>query len=132
MTNINAMFPTKYLKAGVELEDGETAVVTIKSVAVENVGQGEDAEPKPVVYFKESDKGLVCNKTNGKTIASMHGPETDNWVGKRITLIATDVQFGDKTMLGLRVRSTAPKADAKTGFPVRAGKAEAGAEGPNF
>lgn len=82
---------------------------TMKSVSVETVGQGAEQEEKPVVYFEETDKGLLLNKTNANTIAQLHGPETDGWPGKQITLFATDVDFGGKMTLAIRVRMRAPK-----------------------
>lgn len=105
--NINQAFPSKWLKAD-DCEDGDL-VLTIKRVTQEEVGK-DDMEVKPVVYFRETEKGLVLNKTNAKTIANLHGPETDEWKGKRIALFATEVSMGGQQTMGLRVRLKAPKA----------------------
>jgi uncharacterized protein YcbX len=103
--NINSAFPSKYLKAD-ELE-GDT-VFTIDGVTVENVGTAQKAESKPVISFAETDKGLVLNKTNANTIASLYGPDTDEWNGKRVTLFATEVDFQGKQTLAIRVRMKKP------------------------
>lgn len=100
--NIASAFPSKYLKAA-ELE-GDT-VFTIDRVEIENVApQGKPVEEKPVLYFAEDERGLVLNKTNSETIASIHGGETDEWSGKQITLFATEVDFQGKQVLAIRVR----------------------------
>lgn len=106
--NINDAFPSKYLKSGDVPEDSDLPL-TIKSVSVETVGQGDDAEQKPIIHFEETEKGLVLNKTNAETISRLHTPETDNWPGKRIALFSTEVDFGGKQTLALRVRMKSPK-----------------------
>ena len=116
--NINNAFPSKYLKSG-DIEDADL-ILTITEVVQETVGQGEDAESKPIVYFAETEKGMVLNKTNANAIAGMYGPETDGWAGKRIALFATEVDFAGKQTLALRVRLKAPKPNgtAPTAAPL--------------
>jgi hypothetical protein len=104
-------FASKYLKA-TEL-DGDT-VYTISRVDEETLGQGDDADVKPVVHFEETDKGLALNKTNANTIAGLYGDESDNWIGKPITLFATEVDFQGKQTLAIRVRMKKPAAPSKT------------------
>lgn len=108
--NINNAFPSKWLKSG-DIGDDDM-VLTIRAVEIEEVGQGDDAEHKPVVYFNETEKGMVLNKTNADAISKLHGPETDGWVGKAIALFATEVDFAGKQTLALRVRLKAPKVAA--------------------
>ncbi len=102
--NINSAFPSKYLKADADVDD-DGRIFTIKGVKVENVGKDDDAESKPVVYFEETDKGLVLNKTNANFIVTILGDDdTDAWKGQQITLIATDVEYQGKLLRGIRVR----------------------------
>lgn len=105
--NIQNAFPSKWLKSG-DVEEGDLTL-TIRSVTMEDIGSGENQETKPVVYFEESEKGMVLNKTNADTISKLHTPETDNWIGKKITIFATEVDFAGKQTLALRVRMRAPK-----------------------
>jgi hypothetical protein len=105
--NINNAFPSKWLKSG-DVEDGDLTL-TVKSVSLEEVGSGEQAEQKPIIYFHETEKGMVLNKTNVDTIARLYTPETDAWIGKTITIFATEVDFAGKQTLALRVRMKAPK-----------------------
>lgn len=104
--NIDAAFPSKYLKAA-DIGDGDLPL-TIKEVVIENIGQGEDIETKPILYFVETEKGLVLNKTNSNTIKGLYTAETDAWAGKMIALFATEVDFAGKQTLALRVRMKAP------------------------
>jgi hypothetical protein len=126
--NINDAFPSKYLKASDVPDDGDL-VLTIREVNMEDVGQGEDRERKPVVYFGEIDKGLVLNKTNSNAIQSLYGPNTEDWEMKKIAIFATEVDFAGKQTLALRVRLKPPKV----GKPERAlTAAGAGAPGGMF
>ena len=99
---LNSLFPSKYLRAG-DL-DGDL-LGTMKSLMVEEINQ----EKKPVLYFREDTKGLVLNKTNGKIISSLHGDETDNWPGKKITLFPTEVDFRGEIVDAIRVRRQIPE-----------------------
>jgi hypothetical protein len=110
--NINNSFPSKYLKSG-DIDD-QDLILTIRNVTVEDIGQGESKEHKPVVYFHEIEKGMVLNKTNATTISSMYGPETDNWPGKKISVFATEVDFQGKQTLSLRVRTRSPQVQPVT------------------
>jgi hypothetical protein len=107
MPRLYDMFPTNYLKAS-DFEDGDTTL-TIKRLAKETIGKGKDQKDAWVCYFREEDKGLVLNKTNSNTIAGLYGDETDDWKGKKIILYATEVQFQDRMVDAIRVRSKPPK-----------------------
>ncbi len=103
--NINAVFPSNYLKAD-QFEEDRT--VTIREVKIESLGQGSDADDKPILYFEETEKGLVLNRTNANTVAGMYGPETDAWTGQRVTLGMSYVDFQGKQTASIRVRPKRP------------------------
>lgn len=113
-------FPSKYLKADVDVPDEGSIMFTIANVQMETLGQGQDADDKPVVYFEESEKGLVLNKTNGNTLVSLYGDDSDDWTGKRVNLFSTDVDFGGKATRAIRVSSKKPadKPKATNGKPA--------------
>ena len=126
--NINSAFPSKYLKADVDLPgDGANMTVTIKSVDMVTFG---DDSSRPVVYFYETDKGLVLNKTNAGTIAKLYGPDTDDWEGKKINLFDTEIDFQGKQTLAIRVRSKAPKANSGGAESVKSKPAPASGHDP--
>ena len=81
--------------------------LTIKSVSCPGVVKSADGKiiDRPIVYFEETDKGLILNKTNAKSIGLRHGNEMDDWAGKSITLFATTTDgFGKKNVPCVRVR----------------------------
>jgi hypothetical protein len=116
--DIRTMFDSKYI--GSWHLDGRDVVLTIDKVvagALQKPGQKE-ADRKPILYFKGTDKGLVLNKTNLATIASIAGSyRAKDWAGVRVALYATTcMAFGKETSC-IRVRPTAPKSSAKDAPP---------------
>lgn len=103
---ILSMFPSKYLKAA-DLGDLPHDV-TINRVETGLVGEGDDEEERPVVFFNEYAKGLVLNVTNAKRIQKLYGDETDDWPGQRITICASECEFKGDTVPCIRVRPNAP------------------------
>jgi hypothetical protein len=100
-------FPSDYLKAS-DLK-GKSVNVTIESVEMVDMGQGRDKESKLLIWFVGKQKGLVCNKTNAGTIEKLTGSdETNNWVGKQITLCAREVEFQGDMVWAIRVSLKAP------------------------
>ena len=105
----NEVFPSKYLAQGDLDQNGDT-LVTVSSSGFEPVGQ--DKEKKFVVYFKEIEKGLICNKTNfDRMLDAYETDETDDLDGKAFALyVNADVSYQGKTTGGIRVRAQAPEA----------------------
>lgn len=116
--NINDQFPSKYLKAS-DIPEDENLIVTMVNVTVEKLGQEEDQDVRPVLYFEETEKGLVLNKTNSETITGLYGPETNDWRGRKIALYATEVAFKGKQTMAIRIRLKKPK-DAPAATPAPA------------
>lgn len=104
MKNINifgtGMFP--YLE-GEEIKGG-TLTLTIRDMKTEELKSHKGAkENKEVLYFSESQKGFVLNKTNAKRIAQMYGAMTGEWEGKQITLTTEEVQAFGESHNALRI-----------------------------
>jgi len=97
--DINQLYPSDYLKAA-DLQ-GRDVTVTIERIEVVTM---TDGQPKPCVYFKGKQKGLLLNKTNAMNIASLYGPNTDGWVGQPIVLGTSWVDFQGKSVEAIRVR----------------------------
>ena len=101
---------SKYLRA----EDlTQEKLLRIKSVTEELVGQGADQEKKLVVWFTNSPKGLVLNRTNNRTIRGAYGDDVAGWIGKLIVVFPTQADFRGRPVGALRVRIPPPK-QAKT------------------
>lgn len=110
MPNISVLKSSNFLKK----EDcNPPLLVTIESVREENVAkEGAPEERKWCIFFKEMDKPMVLNSTNGQIIAGITGsPETDNWAGHKVVLYHDpNVQFAGKLVGGIRCR--APRGPA--------------------
>jgi len=106
-------FPSRYMRAD-DLQ-GTDRIVTITSVDFEDFTDPKTrrTETKPVLRFREkAAKDLVLNRTNFKTISTVLGEETDDWVGQSIVLYATRVEsFGDMVE-AIRIRDRKPKPAA--------------------
>lgn len=77
----------KYLRG--EHLGGARRVVTIAEITIEEVHASAGvAEEKPVLWFRESKKGLILSPINRRTLASLFGDDAGACVGKRVTLEA--------------------------------------------
>jgi len=107
---------------------GRATALTIAEVVEETVGQGRDAEDKVVLYFTETDKGLVLNSTNANTIADFFGFETGQWLDGKIELFPTTTDFAGKTVECIRVRKPTAAAQQPAAATPAAPVAVAAAE----
>lgn len=109
--DINKTFPStsNFLKK----EDlPNPAKVIIKSIDLMEFEQDGKPQRKLVLEFEGKEKKLACNKTNARTIAALHGDETDNWPGKEIILYNDPtVSMGDQIVGGIRVQYIPPASD---------------------
>ena len=108
---VNQMFPSKYLSAA-DLQ-GRQVQVIMDRVMMEQIRGEHGTEDKYVLYFQGKEKGLVLNVTNANTIAEFYGHETDEWVGRAITLYSTRVQFGNRMVDAIRINR--PQANNGSG-----------------
>jgi len=114
--NVNDLKQSKFLTQKDVTPD---VLVTIDSFEEVNVAvEGAEPQLKWTLTFKELEKPLVLNSTNGQIIAAITGSEeSDDWIGKKIVLYAEpNVFFGGKMTGGIRVR--APKPQAPTGNDI--------------
>ncbi len=94
--HVDLMFPSRYLRA-VDFE-GKPVTLTIAEVVKDKVqmATGQKAE-KYILRFRETEKELILNKTNAKSVAKVLAePRAVNWPGSRITLKPTTCEaFGE-------------------------------------
>lgn len=95
------VFKSKYLR-GDDIGEAEVAVI-IADVVPEIVVEGED--PKPVMYFKGKEKGMVINSGNWDALAYAYGDESDNWKGKSAVIYTIIGTFQGKTGHWLRIKA---------------------------
>ncbi len=106
--NIDAAFPSKYLKAHDLL--GKTVRLKIAGITVEKLGE----DLRPIISFAGTDKTLVVNKTNANRISASYGRETDDWIGKDIEVYPDQVEFQGRMVEAIRVRIPAKPPQGKT------------------
>jgi hypothetical protein len=113
--DVNSVFGGDSLKAA-DL-NGRDVTVTIASVEEKVFNDGaKGPQKKLLIRFAGAKKALICNKTNAKRIALLHGPETDRWPGKAVTLYADMVDFQGDAVMAIRVKGVA--AFTVPGFTV--------------
>lgn len=109
MPKIGNIFGGDYLKA--EHLGDRPVTVTIESVKVKSFDEGD----KLIMSFVGKDKSLVVNRTNANIVAEVLGStDTDDWEGKRITLVVRKVDFQGKRVPAIRVSDEPPKSNQAT------------------
>lgn len=85
-----------------DIEGRSPVVVTIACHEVKMV-HNEDNEPKDMLFlrFKGAKKALGINVTNATLIAAQHGPDVEQWIGKRITLRTATCRGEDCVRVGV-------------------------------
>lgn len=78
------LYPGRFLKAGELL--GRKVTVTISSVDLDTLEGDNGKKVKGVISFRETQKQLALNRTNGICLREMFGRQIPAWEGKRITL----------------------------------------------
>lgn len=105
---ISQLFPSKYVKA--QDLNGKTVTLTMAKLVIEELGHGAEKERKPVLYFQKATKGMILNATNARTIAALHGDDSIEWEGKRISIYPTTVRAFGKVNDVIRVVEQIPPA----------------------
>ncbi len=97
MPSYKAVYSGDYLKA----EDiyGKRLLVTVDSVALKRIREGED--PVLIVSFVGKDRSLILNKTNAFSLGKLYGEDYDGWIGRAIILFTIDNAYQDKP--GIRI-----------------------------
>lgn len=132
--NIKELHPSKWLAAS-DLEEQGEAAVTISKVTFEKMKNKDgNEEEKPVIWFRGVQKGMVLNNTNKQRILAQHPAEdTDEWIGKRITIQVEPVEAFGKITESLRVKLAPPQRKPAIGAaaPTTAAGAFGGDELPD-
>lgn len=86
-------------------EIGGSVIYTIRDVTEEEM---RDGRMKGVIWFKETSKGMVLNKTNAVKLTEGYGEESEDLINRQIKISATDVQFSGETVRGMRIQCRKP------------------------
>lgn len=106
MPNVNDLKSNKFITKN---DVDPDMLVTIKGYEEMNVAmESQSPDMKWCLLFKELDKPLILNITNGQLIAAILGSsEFDHWIGKEIVLYNDKtVMFAGKLTGGIRVRAS--------------------------
>lgn len=106
--NKSQVFPSRFWRPADVGSNGLTG--TIADVTLE---QMVDGQQKAVLSFEQGDKSLILNRVNFDTIEAAYGPETDDWIGKKLTMFVVNVDFKGKQVPAIRVRIPASPAKAQ-------------------
>lgn len=82
--DFDELYPGRFIKAG-ELK-GKQVTLTIADVDIDELEGDKGKQMKGIISFKETQKQLVLNKTNGLCIRAMFGRKLFDWAGKRLTI----------------------------------------------
>ena len=73
---------------------------------------------KFVLHFEDIDKPMVLNATNKNELVKKLGKNPANWIGALVGIyVDPDVEFGGKTVGGLRLRVLGADTTAKSAGP---------------
>lgn len=85
-TDWDELYPGRFIKAG-EFK-GKKPTLTIVSVKIDELVGDKGPQIKGIITFRETEKALALNKTNGICLKELFGRKVQEWVGKRVTLFA--------------------------------------------
>ena len=94
------MFQSNYFR----LDDFDSAGRAFTITRVFQDELGENRERKNIVAFSECEQKLVLSKGRGMSLVELFGDESDNWVGKRITVYRGKAKSGKGTVDALCIR----------------------------
>lgn len=112
MPDYRTMYDASDMLFAHDLQGREVTVEIEKVYAGELIGEKGRKSRKPFIKIKGREKKLALNKTNGKTIARLYGKNTDEWIGRLITLVPTTTEFGGETVDCIRVKPKVPTGKA--------------------
>lgn len=92
---------------------GREVTVTIDRVEGGKIGHGKKASRKPILTLRGKKKKFCANVTNCKIIAQLYGKNTDDWLGKLITIYPTTTEMAGETVDCVRVRNGIPRNKAE-------------------
>lgn len=98
------LFPGRFLKAG-EFK-GREATLTITDVELEEMEDRKGKRMKCILSFRETQRQLVVNRTNGECLRGMFGRKVREWIGKRVTFYPATVEAFGAPTLAIRVRGS--------------------------
>ena len=91
---------------------GKKLTLTIAGVRKQELKDGV----KLVISFDEDPRDLVCNVGNRTELVARFGRDTDDWIGRSVTLYAARVQGPSGPCFGIRFVESTEMADERPPF----------------
>ena len=115
--NLNDEFPSRWL-TGDEIEDPRTVIISeVEIVEFDSRERPGTKDRKVALHFKGEDKGMICNVGMRKLVIGFYGPDTDDWIGRKIRIMSSPFT-SDKGETSMVCRIHPKKPDAATTKPV--------------
>jgi hypothetical protein len=97
------MYPSDYLNAA-DLKGKEVAV-TIGKVFIDDVPDPQGTkQKKPVILFEGKVKKWPLPKTCARVISKRFGNDTEQWIGKQVTIYPTTCKAFGETVECVRIK----------------------------
>ena len=108
---------SKYFRASDFTKEIIGTIGSVESAEFKN--DDGSAAVKPVLHFQDLPQAFVLNKTNFTALSLMFGEDTKDWIGAKVGLYPSRVDFKGKTMPTIKVRrpQKAAAAAALGGHP---------------
>jgi len=106
------LYEGRFLKAA--HLNGHMVTFTISDVIVDELLGDKGEQKKGIVRFREDERELALNKTNGKFLLAMFGRRIDTWKGKRVTLKPDKTKFGAEVVDCIRIYGSPDIDEPKT------------------
>lgn len=115
---------SRYANSGTFLKaadlQGREVTVEIDRVRIAEL---DDATEKIALGFRGKQREMLCNSTNASVLLEAFGEQSEGWLGRRIVLFPTRVQFKGQVVDALRVRIPAQPHQAPRPAPPPAAPA---------
>lgn len=118
MTHWKRYFDYRFISA--EELDGKEVILTISGIERDEVYSvsARAKEKKAALKFKETDKMVILNATNARSITTILGtPQVEQWVGKRICLYPVAIQAFGQNVEAIRIKKVPASASKDTPSP---------------
>jgi hypothetical protein len=100
---------SKYFRASDFTKEVVGTIEKVESAEFKNDDGGTAV--KPVLHFENMPQALVLNKTNFTALSLMFGEDTNDWIGAKVALYPSRVEFKGKVMPTIKVKRAPTKAN---------------------
>jgi hypothetical protein len=104
---------SKYFRASDFTREIIGTIGSVESAEFKN--DDGSAAVKPVLHFQDMPQALVLNRTNFTALSLMFGEDTNDWIGAKVALYPSRVDFKGRTMPTIKVRRPQKAAGPASG-----------------